>query len=289
MSKTIGFIGLGKMGARMSKRLIQAGFSVVVYDICHLKMENMHSAGATAAATIEELTGSADVIITMLPQPADIKKVFIGQAGIIKDLDAGKTIIDMSTSSLNLTLEIYQEAKSRNIKMLDAPVSGGLSGAEEGHLTIMIGGPQQVFEECRQIFEAIGTNICYAGKAGSGITMKLLNNLIYSVNICALSEVLVLGESLGLEVEQMLAAFKNSSGGSYCVENKAKNYILANNFSPGFSTANLLKDISLAMELAEMNSHKPAFCELAQKYFKTAHEQGLGGEDNSSIIKIFRN
>ncbi len=289
MNKTIGFIGLGKMGARMSKRLIQAGFSVVVYDICHTKMDDMQLAGARTATTIQELIENAEVIITMLPQPADTKKVFIGRTGIIKDLEEGKIIIDMSTSSLSLTLKIYQEAESHNIKMLDAPVSGGLNGAEEGTLTIMIGGPKKVFEECKTIFEAIGTNICFTGKAGNGVTMKLLNNLVYSVNMCALSEVLVLGESLGLEVEQMLTAFKNSSGGSYCVENKAKNYILANNFSPGFSTDNLLKDISLAMELAEKHSQKPAFCGLAQKYFKIAHAQGLGGEDNSSIIKIFRN
>jgi len=288
MTKKIGFIGLGKMGARMARRLLKAGFPVMAHDICSQKMYTLQAAGATTYPSSRELAIEADVIITMLPQPGDTEKLMLGRNGILNDLKPGNIYIDMSTSSLELTLRIYEETKTRNLKMLDAPVSGGMSGAEDGSLTLMVGGEKDVFWECRAIFEAIGTKILYTGPAGSGVTMKLLNNLVYSVNICALSETLALGESLGLRTEQMLEAFQGSSAGSYCVDKKAPTYIIPGDFSSGFSTDNLLKDIGLAMALTGSNNYKPVFCELAQRYFQTARERGLGGEDNSAVIKVFR-
>lgn len=288
MTKKIGFIGLGKMGARMAGRLLKAGFPVMAHDICSEKMNRLQDAGATIYYSSRDLAVEADLIITMLPQPGDTEKIMLGSDGILSVMKPGSIYVDMSTSSLELTLRIYEEAKSRNLKMLDAPVSGGLSGAEDGTLTLMVGGEEEVFRENMDILEAIGTKILYTGKPGSGVTMKLLNNLVYSVNICALSEVLALGESLGLQTEQMLEAFRGSSAGSYCVDKKAPAYIVPGDFSSGFSTDNLLKDIGLAMALTGDNNYKPVFCGLAQRYFQTARERGLGGEDNSAVIKVFR-
>lgn len=288
MKEIIGFIGLGTMGKPMAERLLQAGYSVVVYDRVSEKIQPLVTGGAQPASSSRELAFQADIIISMLPQPADIEAVVLGKEGIIQEMGEGKIFIDMSTSSLDLTQRIHLEVEAKNGKMLDAPVSGGMHRAQKGTLSLMVGGGKETFLKCNEIFQVLGENIHYVGKAGNGLLLKLLNNLLYAANMCAAAEILALGEKMGIELDRMVGILKGASASSYCLHEKALTYILPGEFAPGFSTDLLLKDMGLALDIGKKAGYIPAFGQLSHKYFLAAREKGLGGEDNSAIIKLFQ-
>ena len=288
MNDTIGFIGMGTMGCPMAKCLLSNGFSLIVYDISPEKVQNVVAAGAKMAATARELAARADVIISMLPKPEDTEALVLEADGIIHTMKAGKVFIDMSTSSPALTLRIHEAMQAKSVQMLDAPVSGGFHGAQEGSLTIMVGGEEETYKKCEPIFRAMGETIHYTGKAGNGHLFKLLNNLLYSINMCASAEVLAMGEQLGLDISHMTEVFNSASGSSYCLSQKVPKFILTNDYSGGLKTNLLLKDIELAMNVGKNSKAMHIFGGLAHQFFKAAREIGLGEEDNSAVIKLFR-
>ncbi len=288
MKGIIGFIGLGTMGTPMAQCLLQSGFPLIVYDISPEKVKHIKALGAEAATTARKVADRACVIITMLPRPEITDAVVLGDEGIIHDFKERKILIDMSTSSLALTHRIYEAVEARNGEMLDAPVSGGYHGAEKGTLTIMVGGRAETFKKCEALFRSMGKTIHYAGKGGSGHLLKLLNNLLYSINMCAAAEVLTMGEKLGLELPRMVEILNSASAGSYCLSEKAPAFILPDDFSAGLKTDLLLKDIRLALEAGENTECLQVFAGLAHQFFKISSNSGLGGEDNSAVIKVFR-
>ncbi len=288
MNGIIGFIGLGTMGTPMARCLLQSGFPLIVYDISPEKVQQMTAAGAKPAGTAREVAARATVIISMLPRPENTEAVVLGDDGIIHEFKEGKILIDMSTSSLALTHRICAAVEAKSSEMLDAPVSGGCHGAEKGTLTIMVGGREQTFKKCEPLFCALGKNIHYAGKGGSGHLLKLLNNLLYSINMCAAAEVLTMGEKLGLQLPHMAEVLNAASAGSYCLSEKVPAFILQDDFSAGLKTDLLLKDIGLALEAGENTECLQVFAGLAHQFFKISSNSGLGGEDNSAVIKVFR-
>lgn len=286
MGKTVGFIGLGTMGLHMAGRLAKAGFSMIVCDIDKTRGDRLVSEGARFEPDPGEVASCSTVIISMLPYPGITEKVILGKVTDL--LGPGKVYIDMSTSSLAVTKKIYEAVKARGGDMLDAPVSGGEKGAMDGTLTIMVGGDKKTFDDCGEIFACLGRSIYHIGGVGSGLSMKLVNNLLYSSLMCATAEVLTLGETLGLDFNKMAEIFGKSSASSYAISNKTVNYIIPDKFTPGFSTSLLLKDIDLALEMSK-DSKVPLFIStLSRQMFQIAMNYSLGNQDNSSIIKVYK-
>lgn len=287
----IGFIGLGNMGTPMAQRLLQLGFPLVVYDKNPDKIQPVAEKGAEAAGSIRETAKKASTIISVLSRPSDIESVVFGDSGVdglLQELTPGKIFIDMSTSSLDLTLKIYREVEAKNAEMLDAPVSGGINGAQKGTLTFIVGGREDTFKKCENIFNSLGKNIHYAGEAGSGMVLKLLNNLLYSINMCAAAEVLTLGEKMGLELSKMVEVFSDSSADSYCLYEKVPSFVMPSEYDKGFSSELLLKDIELALKLGHGTSAEQFLGKIAREFFKAACRSGMGEKDNSSVMEIFR-
>lgn len=285
----IGFIGLGKMGTPMARRLLKAKFPLIVYDKNQERIKPLEREGAIPANSIRETAAKADVIISVLSRPSATEEVVLGKDGVIEELGEGKIFIDMSTSSLALTLKICEKIEGKYGEMLDAPVSGGVKGAEKGTLTFIIGGRKETFNKCKTIFYALGKNVHYAGKTGNGMLLKLLNNLLYSINMCAAAEVLTLGEKMGLEISDMVEVFKDASASSYCIHEKVPSFVIPGEYDSGFSTELLLKDIELAMEMGGKTGTMQIFSKLSHDFFTAALSSGIGEMDNSSVIEVFRN
>lgn len=287
MGKSIGFIGLGTMGLPMARRLIKSGYTLIVQDIDESRVKCLVDEGARSAQTPSEVALSSSIIISMLPYPKTTEEVILGH--VVNNLSPGKTLIDMSTSALSLTKKICKEVKAKGCDMLDAPVSGGEKGAIHGTLTIMVGGDKRVFVENKDIFSCLGKIIYYIGDVGTGLSMKLINNLLYSSLMCATAEALALGKKIGLDLETMVDVLGSSSGSSYAINKKAKDFIIPDNFAPGFTTNLLVKDIDLALEIGKQHGNPLIFGTLTRQLYQIAQNDGFGEYDNSSIIKLFSN
>lgn len=284
----VGFIGLGKMGKSMVMRLLRAGYSPIVFDLNLAKMENLISLGARAAVSNQELANKAEIIISMLQGPVENEALLIGENGILGSMK-DKTYIDMSTTSVASTIKLSLLVEQAGGVMLDAPVSGGMSGAKDGTLSMMVGGREDVFLRLKELLSVFSNKIYYVGPSGRGIKFKLLNNLIYSINMCALAEGIVLGEKLGFSLSELVNILGSGSASSYCIHHKANQYILPNNFSKGFSIMGLLKDLNFALDMAKEENFAFRLGELAREYYVMAESAGLRDKDNSAVIQLFRN
>ena len=246
----IGFIGLGTMGRPMAENLLKAGFKVTIYGRRKPIVCELVSAGAVAAGSPSEVAGTSDVVITMLPDSPDVKEVVTGENGILAGARRGSIAIDMSTISPSVAREIAELAAAKGVDFLDAPVSGGETGAIQGTLSIMIGGRQEVYEKCLPVFEALGKTITYMGESGSGQMTKLCNQIICVGNILAACEGLMLGAKAGLDMEKLLSVVSAGAAGSWMLANLAPK-MLQRDFEPGFKVKLQQKDLRLALAAAE--------------------------------------
>jgi 2-hydroxy-3-oxopropionate reductase len=192
MGKTIGFIGLGIMGRPMSKNLMKAGYSLLVYDVVKDAVEDVVKAGATAAGSCREVAEKTDLIVLMLPDSPQVKEVIQGKNGVLEGIKAGSTVVDMSSINPLVSREVAAELKKKGVDMLDAPVSGGEPMAIQGTLSIMVGGEKAVFDKCLDLFKAMGKNIVLCGEIGAGGFTKLANQIVVALNIAAVGEALSL-------------------------------------------------------------------------------------------------
>ncbi|MCJ7785390.1 MAG: NAD(P)-binding domain-containing protein, partial [Desulfobacterales bacterium] len=233
MKKKIGFIGLGIMGKPMAKNLLKAEFSIVAYDLNKDAVEDLVKAGALDASSSKEAAGRADVIITMLPDSPDVKEVILGKDGVLEGIKPGSIVIDMSSINPLVSQEIEKELRKKGVEMLDAPVSGGETGAIQGTLAIMVGGEEKVFKDCADILNAVGKNIVRVGGIGAGGFVKLVNQIIVAMNIAAVGEAFTLGAKAGLDPQVIHQAIRGGLAGSQVLETKAP-MIFGRNFKPGF-------------------------------------------------------
>lgn len=286
MKPVIGFIGIGAMGKLMSENLLKAGYPLVVYDIKVQATDGLVAQGASRAATAQELANSCSVVITMLPASPDVEAVILGPRGVAEGANSGSIVIDMSSSYPGSTKMIAARLTERGIRMLDAPVSGGTRGARAGTLSIMVGGSEPNYEECRPIFDAMGKNIYYIGGIASGHTVKALNNLCSAVSLAITSEALVVATRLGLDPEKIIEVINSSSGRSWSSEYKFPNFILNGVFNTGFSMSLMNKDVEMATRLGR-ELHIPMFLgSMAQQLYDHAVGQGSGGDCHTAIIKL---
>ena len=249
MLSRIGFIGLGIMGRPMARNLLKAGFTVVVYSRTRSRVDELVAAGAQAATSPRDVAARSEVVITMVPDTPDVRAVMLGTDGVIEGAHPGLIAIDMSTISPSATQEMASALAVRGVRMLDAPVSGGESGAIAGSLTIMVGGDEAVCTECRPVLAAMGTRITYIGPQGHGQIAKLCNQVVGIVTLQAVAEGLTLAAKAGVDVVRVIEALSGGSADSWNLRNQGPR-MLARDFAPGFFVHLQQKDLRLAMELA---------------------------------------
>ncbi len=278
----IGFIGLGIMGRPMARNLLRAGHSVVVWNRSRPAIDELVADGAAAAGGPREVAEGCDVVIIMVGDSADVEQVALGPSGIIEGAHAGLVVIDMSTISPDVTRRVAARLGGAGIEMLDAPVSGGETGAIASTLSIMVGGKEQVFDRCLRVFEALGKKIVHCGPSGSGQLVKLCNQVIVGLNNLAVCEALVLCQQAGVDPRRMLEAVGAGAANSWAVLNLAPK-MLDGDFRPGFKVAHQLKDLRLAIEAA--GSTPLAGTDLVRDMFESLVKRGLGAEGTQALIK----
>jgi len=251
MPERIGFVGLGNMGHPMTSRLVGAGHEVHAFDVAEAARARAVEAGATEATTLAAAADGADLVILMLPNSDIVEQVAL-DAAFLEALPAGATVVDMSSSEPRRTQALAGRLAERGIRMVDAPVSGGVKGAEKGALTIMVGGEDADVARVTPVLEVLGRPV-HAGGIGSGHAVKALNNLLSATHLWATSEAIEAGRRFGLDPEVMLAVFNGSSGRSGSTENKWPNFILPGTFDSGFGLRLMLKDMRIAVQLAEQS------------------------------------
>ena len=253
---TIGFIGLGNMGAPMAANLVKAGHWVSGFDVVAARAEALAAKGGEAAATAGEAAGAGELVITMLPAGPDVRAVYLGEGGVLARVRKGALLIDCSTIDVDTARAVAAAAAAAGFAMLDAPVSGGVIGAETAGLTIMVGGEAAAFDRGRPVLEAMGRTIVHAGPAGNGQAAKICNNMMLGVSMIAVCEAFSLAERLGLEAQTLFDISAKSSGQcwaltSYCpVPGPVPASPANRDYAPGFTAAMMLKDLRLAQQAA---------------------------------------
>ena len=247
--KKIGFIGVGIMGKSMVRNLMKNGFEVSIFARNKEKVLDVISEGANFYPTIKECVSGCDAVITIVGFPKDVEEVYFGENGILENVKEGTYVIDMTTSSPKLAVEIFEKAKEKGVKALDAPVTGGDIGAKNGTLTILVGGEEEDYKACLPIFQAMGTNIHYEGKAGFGQHTKLANQIMIAGAISGVCEAMAYAKDKGLDVKKMLDSVSTGAAGSKQLELVSPK-ILEEDFAPGFFIKHFIKDMKLAKEEA---------------------------------------
>ncbi|PWA13249.1 NAD(P)-dependent oxidoreductase [Pueribacillus theae] len=278
----IGFIGLGVMGSRMTKRLLAAGFSVIVYNRTKEKMKEFVKLGAEAAESISELSEKANVICTCLSMPSDVNEVY---EEVIQHAKPETICLDFTTVGMDTSQTMGEKAKKKGMIFLDAPISGGPEGAEEGTLTIMVGGDEPSYEKVFPVLNALGGNIQHLGQSGMGSVAKLMNQYLVAVHSLAASEAMVVGTALGLKSDQLYNILKTSYGDSRMLRRHMEHYVLDRQFEPGGAVKYVHKDVKLANQLMNQAGLKVFTGNMAQDAFNTAIHEGLADEDMSAVIK----
>lgn len=286
MAEKIGLVGTGVMGIPMSKRLLAAGHQLVLYDVKPEAMTPLLEMGAEASSSPADLAERCGKVITMLPNSTIVEEVVLGEKGLSRGFAAGSILMDMSSSVPTSTRKIAAALAERSVEMLDAPVSGGPWGAEAGSLTIMVGGKEEVYQECLPILQAMGKNIFLIGPNGAGHTIKTINNMMFAISMLGVAEGLVLGVKAGLPPEKIIEVVGTGSGRSFALDTKAVRHVLANDYKPGFTTDLLYKDVDIATTLGKQLGVPMLAANLAQQMLGMARGRGMNAMDNSCIIKL---
>lgn len=280
----IGFIGTGAMGKSMAGHLLRAGYPLFVYNRTKEKAEELLRQGAEWARTPKEVAEKCNVIFTIVGYPKDVEEVYLGEEGIITNGKENTYVVDMTTSTPTLAVNIYEEAKKKNIFALDAPVSGGDIGAKEARLSIMVGGDEEAFIALKPLFQLLGTNIVYQGKAGAGQHTKMCNQITIASNMIGVCEAIVYAEKAGLDPNKVLESITSGAAGSWSLSHLAPRMI-AGDFAPGFYIKHFIKDMNIALQEAEaMGMETPGLALAKEMYERLA----AAGEENSGTHALYK-
>ncbi len=284
--KGVGFIGIGAMGASMVRNLKKAGFDVEIYARRPEKAAALTAEGIPLRGSVKELCRGKEFVVTIIGAPKDVEETYLGPDGILESLEAGAVVVDMTTSSPSLAKRIYGEAKKRGILAVDAPVSGGVTGARDATMTIMAGGDEDAFQRCRPLFEAMGGKIFHTGPAGSGQSMKLANQVACAGAIGGLLDVCQYAKSVGLDLEKMFEVLTASTGNSRQMELMYPR-LLSGNFEPGFMVKHYVKDLGIAeSETRKAGNDLPVTDMLLGMYRKLA-DRGMEELDFSAVVQYW--
>lgn len=290
----IGFLGVGNMGGPMARNLLKAGHSLKVFDFVPAALQRMQEAGASVAAAAVECARDADVVVTMLPSGKEVRASYLGAQGLIAAAPKGALLIDSSTIDVVAAREVNAAAAAAGHLMVDAPVSGGVGGAEAGTLTFMVGGHDAAFAKAKPFLEAMGKTIVHAGGPGTGQAAKICNNMVLGISMIAVSEAFALAEKLGLEHQKLFDISSKSSGQcwsltSYCpVPGPVPTSPANRDYQAGFTAAMMLKDLRLSQDAAQAaHAATPLGAAAAGLYEKFCDGKNAG-LDFSGIIKMIR-
>jgi 3-hydroxyisobutyrate dehydrogenase len=287
----IGFVGLGNMGLPMALNLVKAGHVVSGFDVNTAAMDMLAAAGGKVTS---RPAAEVDIVVTMLPSGAEVRQVYLGGGGVLDTASPDTLLVDCSTIDVDVARAVAVAAQAKGLSMLDAPVSGGVGGAQAGTLTFMVGGPQAAFARAKPLLEAMGKTIIHAGPAGNGQAAKICNNMILGISMIAVGEAFVLAEKLGLEHQKLFDIASRSSGQcwsltTYCpVPGPVPTSPANRDYQPGFTAAMMLKDLKLAQDAARASgAATPLGAEAAALYgLYVAH--GASHVDFSGIIRFLR-
>ena len=287
--KRIGFIGLGNMGSKMVINLLQANYEVIGYDINEEFIDKLIPNGIHKASSLNDITDDVDVIITMLPNGEVVKKVF---ETIIGNLKPDTLLTDCSTIDVQTAKDLHKMCSDKNLLSLDAPVSGGVGGAENGTLTFIVGGNEKAYNLMLPLFEVMGKKSVLCGPASSGQAAKACNNMLLATTMIGVGEAFNLGENLGLDLKKLFDVLSTSTGNcwainTYCpIEGVGPNSPADNNFQPGFSGNLMLKDLTIALKAIKHTNTSAPFGTKAQENFKQMIDDNKGELDFSAIVNF---
>jgi len=286
----IAFIGLGHMGNPMCRNLLKHGHKLRVYDVVGELAKKLEKEGCEVASSAADCAKGAEVVITMLPSSPHVRSVYLSEYGILKGAKPGTPLIDSSTIDPLTSRDVAMEAKARGCPMIDAPVSGGVGGAEAGTLTFMVGGEPQDFEAAKAVLQAMGKNIVHCGGIGNGQVAKICNNMMLAIEMIATSEGMTLAAKLGMDPKVFAAIVNTSSGRCWSSDTYnpypgvLENVPASRGYSGGFGADLMLKDLTLVTDAAKNAKHPVLLGAIAQQVYQKHSVDGHGAKDFSSVI-----
>lgn len=284
MDKQIGFIGTGVMGNAMAEHLIDAGYTLSVYNRTKEKANNLVEKGATWSDTVEEIAKTCDIIFSMVGFPSDVEEVILNK--VLDNAKEGTIVVDTTTSKPSLAKEIYEKGKEKGIKCLDSPVTGGDLGAKNATLTIFVGGDEETFNEILPLLEKMGKNIAYVGSAGSGQHAKMANQISVGAGIVGTCETLTYARKAGLDMKKIVDLVGSGSGGNWQLNNMG-NRIINDDFNPGFYIKHFIKDMGIALEECKNMGITLPGLETSYALYLKAKEAGYENLGTQALYKIF--
>jgi 3-hydroxyisobutyrate dehydrogenase len=289
---TIGFIGLGNMGGPMAANLVKAGHTVTGYDLSAAALDALAKAGGKTAASAADAVKGASIVITMLPAGEHVRDVYLHQGGLIEVTATDKPLlIDCSTIDVETARTVTATAETAGLAMLDAPVSGGTVGAQNGTLTFMVGGTEDAFTRGKSVLEAMGKNIFHAGGPGAGQAVKICNNMMLAINMVGVSEGFLLAQKLGLDWEKLHRICSTATANSWALSNycPAPGPVPAapsnRDYAPGFAAALMVKDVKLSQAAAAATGAPTPLAALALGFYQQVVDAGDGGKDFSVVFR----
>jgi 3-hydroxyisobutyrate dehydrogenase len=290
----VGFIGTGTMGQPMLGNLIKKGFTVLAYDLVPTALAAAVKLGATAAGSTAEVARRSDLVVTMLPSSSHVEAVYLGPGGVLESVASGRLCVDMSTIDPAVSRRVAAALAQRQARFLDAPVSGGVPGATDGTLAIMVGGDARDLEEARPALAAMGANIIHVGTVGSGEVAKLCNNLIAGVAAVAVSEAFRIAEGFGVDPKVLTDVISKSSGNTWVMQQAhpvpglVARAASSRDYAPGFMTDLMAKDLGLAVNAARELRVPAVVAAAAQQVLRLASSHGLGRKDFTAVYTFLK-
>jgi 3-hydroxyisobutyrate dehydrogenase-like beta-hydroxyacid dehydrogenase len=283
----VGFIGVGNMGGPMCRNIIKrSNHQVTVFDLNAAAVKACTDLGATAAKSIAEVTQGADVVMTSLPMPKDVEAVALGDGGVLASIAKGQTYIDLSTNAPSMVKKIGAAMAAKGIAMLDAPVSGGTTGAEAATIAIMVGGDKKVFDDALPVLQSFSANVIHMGELGTGTVAKLVNNMLAFCNAAAAAEGLMLGVTAGLDPKKLIQVVSSSSGNSNAFKSLSER-ALSGEFKATFALDLAYKDLHLALELGDELGVPLNQGASTHNLQRLAKGMGFGPDDSTSVLRVY--
>lgn len=284
--RKVGFIGIGIMGKSMVRNLMKAGFELHIYARNRAKVEDVIGEGALFHDSIAACVKGCEAVITIVGFPQDVEEVYFDEGGILESADAGAYLIDMTTTSPQISVKISKEGEEKGFHVLDAPVTGGDTGAKAGTLSILVGGKEEDFEACMPLFEAMGTNINYQGEAGCGQHAKLANQIMIAGTLTGVCEALSYAKAKGLDMPTLLKSVSTGAAGSKQLDTFGPK-ILEEDYAPGFFMKHFIKDMKLALVEANISGLSLEMLSLVLANYEELEAEGLGDLGTQALMKYY--
>jgi len=282
----IGFVGLGTMGGPMARRLAGSGYAVTGFDVSAERSKQAATAGVVLASSPAAAAKGADFVLSSLPDPATVRRVYLGPDGVLSAAGAGMTLIDLSTIDPDTWREVATAAREVGVDALDAPVSGGPVEAGNGKLVFLIGGDAAVLERCRPLLLTLGTELHHIGPLGSGLVVKIVNNMMSIANVAVAAEAMVLGVKAGVDPQRLFEILSTSGGRSHHFLKRFPN-VLAGDFTPNFGIGLSRKDVALALAMAARLEMPVPLAATVRQVYDAAHARGFGGLDMAGVTRLY--